>query len=177
MSRHLTAKIYKSFLFAVGLFLTCAFQINAQQNSQPIAKPAQPAENVKSDDVSITANVTAKELKFEVVPNPTVEFFGKPERETVWEADRQNLPKPVQPGVTYRNIGIQLRITSRFADIDRIVSEALGEIPITDDAPTANQQTQKPNANDSTKQNNQTPTAQTSRQKPTNQNATRKPKL
>lgn len=170
-------KIYKSFLFAVGLFLSCAFQINAQQNSQAAAKPPQTSENVKSDDISITASVTAKELKFEVVPNPTVEFFGKPERETVWEADRQNLPKPVQPGVTYRNIGIQLRITSRFADIDRIVSEALGEIPITDDTPAANRQTQKPNANDSIKQNNQTPAGQTNVQKQTNQNAPQKPKL
>ena len=29
-------------------------------------------------------------------------------------------------------IGIRLRIVSRFADIERIVSEALGEIPVSD---------------------------------------------
>jgi len=80
-------------------------------------------------DLAITANVTARELLFEQVPNPRVDFTGHPERETVWDAARQNLPRPVQPGVTYRNIGIQLKITSRFADIDRIVAEALGEVP------------------------------------------------
>ncbi len=96
----------------------------------------------QSEDISITANVTAKELKFEVVPNPSVEFPGTFERENVWEADRQNLPKPVEPGVTYRNIGIKLRISSRFADIDRIVAEALGEIPVSNDPPPDSPQTQ-----------------------------------
>ena len=76
--------------------------------------------------------MTAKELRFDVVPNPTVEFPGKPERDTVWDAERDNLPRPVEPGVTYRNIGIRLKIVSRFADIERIVAEALGEVPVTD---------------------------------------------
>ncbi len=78
--------------------------------------------------------MTARELRFEVVPNPTVEFPGQPKRETVWQAERQNLPTPVQPGVTYRDIGIRLVITSVFADIDRIVAEALGEVPMSDDS-------------------------------------------
>jgi hypothetical protein len=79
--------------------------------------------------------VTARELRFEVVPNPTVEFTGKPERDTLWDAERDNLPKALQPGVTYRNIGIRLKIVSRFADIERIVAEALGEVPATDRIP------------------------------------------
>jgi hypothetical protein len=95
-------------------------------------------------DLSITANVTARELLFEVVPNPTVEFSGRPRRDTVWEAERTNLPAQVQPGVTYRDIGIRLRITSVFADIERIVAEALGEIPSSDDG---SAQTLEPNAN------------------------------
>jgi hypothetical protein len=102
----------------------------ADQSSQPGATDAQA-------DLSITARVTARELRFEKVPNPTVEFTGQPRRNTVWEAERENLPDEVQPGVTYRNIGITLRITSVFADIDRIVAEALGEIPVSDDAPPA----------------------------------------
>ena len=86
-------------------------------------------------DLSITANVTARELKFEIVPNPVVEFPGRPRRETAWEAERTNLPRPVQPGVTYRDIGVRLKIVSVFADIERIVAEALGEVPTTDDQP------------------------------------------
>ncbi len=63
------------------------------------------------------------------MPNARVDFTGQPERQTVWEADRENLPDEVRPGVAYRDIGIRLRITSVFADIDRIVAEALGEVP------------------------------------------------
>lgn len=121
-------------MFLTGFFLICVSQINAQQNNQS-------SENDKNADVAITANVAARELKFEIVPNPKVEFAGTKERVTIWEADRKNLPKPVETGVTYRNIGIQLRITSRFADIERIVAEALGEIPISDKPETVNMPT------------------------------------
>ena len=97
----------------------------------PAASPSVPEDDA---DLVIIANVTAKELKFETVPNPTVEFPGQPRRETEWSAERTNLPPQVQPGVTYRDIGIRLKIVSRFADIDRIVAEALGEVPTSDDA-------------------------------------------
>jgi hypothetical protein len=86
-------------------------------------------------DVAITAHVTARELRFETVPNPQVEFKGGPQLKTQWDAVRENLPRPVQPGVTYRDIGIRLKIVSVFADIDRIVAEALGEVPIQDELP------------------------------------------
>ncbi|HVG28363.1 MAG TPA: hypothetical protein VM864_01450 [Pyrinomonadaceae bacterium] len=98
----------------------------------PAAPPSVPEEDA---DLVIIANVTAKELEFETAPNPKVEFPGQPRRETEWSAERTNLPPQVQPGVTYRDIGIRLKIVSRFADIDRIVAEALGEIPTSDDAP------------------------------------------
>lgn len=100
---------------------------------------------VATADIAITARVRARELRFDVVPNPTVEFPCKPNCETSWEAERENLPTPVQPGLTYRNIGIRLKITSVFSDIDRIVAEALGEVPLTDDAkPAVIEATKKP---------------------------------
>lgn len=88
--------------------------------------------DVKAADIAIIADIKAESLLFEAVPNPRVEFPGNQKLKTVWEAFRDNLPNPVQPGVTYRNIGIRLKITSAFADIDRIVSEALGEVPVSD---------------------------------------------
>jgi hypothetical protein len=75
-------------------------------------------------DLAITATVHAREMTFNVVGNATVEFPGNPERVTVWEAQRENFPRPVEPGVTYRNITVRLTILSRFEDIDRIVQEA-----------------------------------------------------
>jgi hypothetical protein len=97
----------------------------------PAQSQSVPEENA---DLAIIANVQAKELKFEVVPNPNVEFPGRPARATEWSAERTNLPPQVQPGVTYRDIGIRLKIVSLFPDIDRIVAEALGEVPQTDDS-------------------------------------------
>ena len=108
---------------------------------RPVASPAQreprtplESEADASADVSITARVTAESLRFEKVPNPRVEFTGRPRRETAWESERENLPQEVRPGETYRNIGITLHIRSVFADIDRIVAEALGEVPVNDGA-------------------------------------------
>ena len=107
-----------------------ATQQRAVRPLEPL--PADPS--VETADVAITARVRAESLRFDVVPNPKVEFSGQPERNTVWEAERENLPTPVEPGVTYRDIGIRLKITSVFTDIDRIVAEALGEVPVTEDA-------------------------------------------
>ena len=102
----------------------------------PTQSPSAATNSSGEPDLSITANVTARELLFEVVPTPKVEFPGRPRRDTVWEAERTNLPPQVQPGITYRDLGIRLKITSVFADIERIVAEALGEIPASDaDAP------------------------------------------
>jgi hypothetical protein len=83
--------------------------------------------NEANSDIVITATVQAKELKMEIVPTPKVEFPGSKPRQTVWEADRQNLPNPVEPGVVYRDIGVRLRIYSRFSEITRIVLEAIDE--------------------------------------------------
>jgi hypothetical protein len=116
----------------------------AKRISKPKREPAVPPlpvlPEIRSDadvqdaDVAIIANVTAKELRFDAVPNPSVEFLGKDKTQTIWHADRYNLPDKIEPGVTYRNVGIRLKITSRLADIERIVAEALGEVPVTDDA-------------------------------------------
>ncbi len=109
------------FLF---IFIISATLSNAQtDNTEKIDE--------KTADVAITAKVEAKELKFEVVPNPKVEFPGTPERKTEWSSERKNLPDAVQPNVIYRDIGIKLKIVSVFADIDKIVDDALGIAPQT----------------------------------------------
>ena len=125
-------------VLAIGMVLLGLGSISiksAVAQTQPqLQKPAITTQNgtpTNPDiaDVSITSSVTAQELRFKVVPNSKIEFSGSPQRNTGWQTERVNLPKPVQAGVTYRNIGINLEITSVFSDIDRIVSEALGEVP------------------------------------------------
>lgn len=139
------ASVVALFVCVVALGATAQAQTPPAQRQDPPPVAASPTPSpspaaatatraTDNQDLSITANVTARELLFEVVPNPTVEFTGQPRRDTVWEAERTNLPAQVQPGVTYRDIGIRLTITSVFADIERIVAEALGEIPASDDS-------------------------------------------
>ncbi|HEU4593613.1 MAG TPA: hypothetical protein VFS10_00500 [Pyrinomonadaceae bacterium] len=144
MSRSLIINIaaLSSLAFALCIAASSAQAQTAERPSRTQQQPlssstATPPGDEAEADLSITARVTARELLFRKVPNPKVEFTGRPRRETVWEAERENLPAEVRPGVTYRDIGIKLRITSVFADIERIVAEALGEVPVTDDAPPA----------------------------------------
>ncbi len=149
------------FAFAAVLMMTASFSfdVTAQTPARGQSCPAttRPAprrqaapletEADASADVSITARVTADSLRFEKVPNPRVEFTGKQKRETAWESERENLPQEVRPGETYRNIGITLHIRSVFADIDRIVAEALGEVPKSEDAPPSPAPMQPPGTN------------------------------
>lgn len=154
------------FLPFILIVVSSAAVSSAQQGNrpQPQATPTQTRTNetksapiasdpdVQAADIAIIANIKAESLIFEAVPNPKVEFPGNYQRHTVWEAFRDNLPTPVQPGVTYRNIGIRLRITSVFTDIDRIVSEALGEVPVSpsptpESQPTQNQTRPSPQPN------------------------------
>ena len=124
-------------VLAIALVVLGLGSINIEsavaQPQQQVQKPTITTHGTPSSpdtaDVSITSSVTARELRFKVVPNSKIEFSGSPQRNTGWQTERVNLPKPVQAGVTYRNIGINLEITSVFSDIDRIVSEALGEVP------------------------------------------------
>ncbi len=157
----------KSILIVVASLLSClcAVTVSAQRRTRagtPRPKPTPiqqnnaaevsaqqkdaPEVSEESADLAITATVTAKELRFDVVPNPTVEFPGNPKRDTVWDAERDKLPRPVEPGITYRDIGIRLKIVSRFADIERIVAEALGEVPVTDEVKPQENVTPQPNA-------------------------------
>src|SRR5688572_27822177 len=107
------------------------------QRSTPPVPPAQPLPvlpdirndpDVEAADIAIIANITAESLRFDAVANSSVEFLDKSKNQTIWQVERFNLPDKIEPGVTYRNIGIRLKITSRLADIERIVAEALGEI-------------------------------------------------
>jgi hypothetical protein len=69
-------------------------------------------------DIEFTADVKAKEMRFEEVPETEVRFPGRPERESASGTDRENLPDEVEPGVTYRDPTVRLRIATTLADKD-----------------------------------------------------------
>lgn len=72
----------------------------------------------ENPDIEFTADVNAKELRFEEVPETEVRFSGHPERESASGTDRENLPDEVEPDVTYRDPKVRLRIASALARDD-----------------------------------------------------------
>ncbi len=72
----------------------------------------------ENPDIEFTADVKAKELRFEEVPETEVRFTGHPERESASGTDRENLPDEVEPDVTYRDPKVRLRIASALARDD-----------------------------------------------------------
>ena len=77
----------------------------------------------ENPDIEFTADVRAKELRFEEVPETEVRFSGNPERESASGTDRENLPDEVEPGVTYRDPEVRLRIASALARDDPDLQE------------------------------------------------------
>lgn len=72
----------------------------------------------KNPDIEFSANVRAREMQFEEVPETEARFSGNTERDTVSGAERENLPEEVRRGVTYRNFSVRLRIASELAEHD-----------------------------------------------------------
>ena len=62
-------------------------------------------------DLLIVASVSAREVRFETQPEARVRLTGCAALDTVIVTERTNLPDPVQPGVTYRDVrvGIEIR--------------------------------------------------------------------
>jgi hypothetical protein len=62
-------------------------------------------------DLLIVASVSAREVRFETQPDAQVRLTGCAALDTVIVTERTNLPDPVQPGVTYRDVrvGIEIR--------------------------------------------------------------------
>jgi len=65
-------------------------------------------------DVDVTISVSAKELRFEIVPEVNVWFAGEPAFRSSMRTERQNLPEEVVPGVTYRDAKVLWQAQARI---------------------------------------------------------------
>ncbi|MDR0358187.1 MAG: hypothetical protein LBJ87_01795 [bacterium] len=74
-------------------------------------RPGQP----ENADISFTAQVKARELRFRDAPETRVEFSGSPGHESGSGSDRRNLPQPVRPGVTYRDVQVDYRLAAKLS--------------------------------------------------------------
>lgn len=75
-------------------------------------------EALETPDIDFTANVQARELRFEKVPETEVRFRGFPERASVSGTERENLPEKVGRGVVYRDVRVRLRIATGLIDAE-----------------------------------------------------------
>jgi hypothetical protein len=66
----------------------------------------------RDPDIALDADVRTRELRFEKVPDPEVNFRGNTRRNSVWTSRRTNLPDEVREDVVYREAGIKLRIAT-----------------------------------------------------------------
>ena len=70
----------------------------------------------RNPDIAIEASVEMRELRFEKVPDPEVNFRGNTRRNSVWTSRRTNLPDEVEEGAVYRDAGIRLRIATEVVE-------------------------------------------------------------
>ena len=68
--------------------------------------------------IDFTADVKARELRFDEVPKAEVRFWGDPRRISVSGTERKNLPEEVQRGVGYRNVNVRLLVATELIDTD-----------------------------------------------------------
>lgn len=83
----------------------------AQECAGPVVNADSARAQGRAPDLLITASVSARELRFESEPRAQVRLAGCAALDTVIVTERTNLPDPVQPGVTYRDVrvGIEIR--------------------------------------------------------------------
>jgi pyruvate/2-oxoglutarate dehydrogenase complex dihydrolipoamide acyltransferase (E2) component len=87
-------------------------------------------------DIDFSANVKARELRFEEEPQTEVTFWGHPERNSVTLNERKNLPEKVRQGVTYRNVSVRSHIASELVateeepDITRAARQKAEELGV-----------------------------------------------
>ncbi len=108
-------------LALAALLLLCASGVRpaAAQERPPAdtTRAAAPA----APDLSIRARATARTLRFDVAPEASVRVWACPLADTVRLVDRGGLPRPVQPGVVYRDVTVSVEYAA-------VLSEALGDL-------------------------------------------------
>ena len=68
----------------------------------------------RKPDVEIGASVKADEVVFRETPDVTERAGADPEGESGASTERRNLPRPVKPNVTYRDVRVSHRLSARL---------------------------------------------------------------
>ena len=120
-----TSVVLRSALHAVALLLMVARAAPAQQpradapdaRCEIIARHLDAGDGARSGvpSVVLRATVRARELRFATQPVLDVLAGGCPGLDSVRVIERRNLPDPIVPGVTYRDVSIVVEIFAHLA--------------------------------------------------------------
>jgi hypothetical protein len=132
----------KSFVFTFCAVLACASGVAAQQTQPaqpqtqaqecPAPRSLRTAADSAKPDIAIIARVEARELRFNAQPQASLKLAGCPQVDTSLVVLRTNLPKPVQPGVTYRNVVIDFRLLMKLTEFECYLSGGTCPLPSRD---------------------------------------------
>lgn len=75
------------------------------------------SERHRSPDISFSATVRARRMRWAQDPHTRVTFTGSPGFESVSESDRIGLPDRVRAGETYRNVRVDYRFECTLPDL------------------------------------------------------------
>lgn len=106
------------------LLLATAAEAGAQQACPP-ARANTRADSARAD-ITLFARVHADELRFETRPDARITAAGCPAVDTSHVTVRTNLPRPAEPGVTYRNVTVDFRLRLFLSDFDCYLADLLG---------------------------------------------------
>ena len=76
-------------------------------------------EALESPSIDFTANLRARELRFDEVPETEVRFWGDSKRVSLSGTERKNLPEEARRGMEYRNVSVRFRVATELRDTAR----------------------------------------------------------
>jgi hypothetical protein len=75
------------------------------------------AEVSPEPDVLFNATLRIGELRFDIVPQSTLQVTVQPEGQRIFRLDTTNLPRPLQPGAIYHDVTVRLTVGGTLADL------------------------------------------------------------
>jgi hypothetical protein len=107
---------------ALGVFGSTAHAQQQQQQGCPAPRSMGALPDSVKPDIAVIARVQAAEVRFNSQPGTSLQLFGCPQIDTSKVVLRTNLPTPVQPGVTYRNVVVDFRLNMKFAELECVLA-------------------------------------------------------